>query len=88
MKGKVCKIKGASRYFSQKYGTPNPEIVIEDTDVNVCGRSWMDMTGNPAAMLFGMRSGTEGLPFGGAVYYGKIGGMGELVHESELEVIE
>jgi len=84
-KGKTFKIKGNSAYFKKKYGTPNPKIAIEDQDTILFGKSWMMLDGNPAAMLFGMRSGMEGIPGGGKVYYGKINNLGELVHESELE---
>jgi len=87
-KGKTYRIKGESIYLSKKYGTSNPIILIGGTDKEVLGCFWGGANGNPAAMLFGMRSGFEGLPFGGQVYYGHIGGMGELVHESELEPTE
>lgn len=50
--------------------------------------------GNPACLLFALRAGIEGLPVGSkrsvsdeGVWYGHIGPLGELVHESELEVI-
>jgi hypothetical protein len=46
-------------------------------------------------MLFAMRSGFEHLPWGGTVWYGHIeinfpkgAGLGELVHESELEEVK
>ena len=42
------------------------------------------MQGNPTCLLYAMRSAAEGFPFGGE-YYGKVGPLGELVHESELE---
>jgi hypothetical protein len=81
------RVKGESKYFAKKYGTPNPIIRVEDTDREVFGKSWGVMDGNPTCLLYAMRSGTEGLPLGGAVYYGHIGGYGELVHESELEPV-
>lgn len=87
MKGKLCKIKGKSLYFKKKYGTHNPKILVEDEDVNVFDGKWMYQIGNPACMLFSIRVGTEGLPIRGKVYYGKIGMFGELVHESELEIL-
>lgn len=87
MNGKRCRIKGTSKYFKEKYGSANPEIQIECTDIEAWGRSWMAMDGNPTAMLYGMRSGLDGLPWVGNVYYGKIKSLGELVHESELEVL-
>ena len=79
-------IKGNSKYFKEKYGTTNPKIKIEDIDKVVFGGSWMVQNGNPACVLFGMRSGFENIPDEGNVYYGHIGAYGELVHESELRV--
>ena len=82
--GSTYRIKGKSHYFKKKYGTSNPYIRIEDTDRQVFGGSWRDQIGNPACMIFAMRSGFEGVGTG-KVYYGKIGNMGELVDISELE---
>jgi len=81
--GKTYRIKGDSDYFKDKYGTPNPDIRIEGTDTEVFGGSWGDQNGNPACILYAIRS--VGVPLSGQVYYGKINGLGELVHESELE---
>lgn len=89
-KNKLYKIKGKSKYFKNKYGTYNPEILIEDEDVNVFGGGWGFQNGNPACLLYAIRNAREGLPSTGKVYYGKIEidgkfALGELVHESELE---
>lgn len=82
------RIKGASKYFANKYGTSNPTIAIEGTDREVFGKFW-DVCNTPGCILYALRSGTEGIPLGGTVYYGHIegAGLGELVHESELEQI-
>lgn len=85
---KEYKIKGSSKYFKEKYGTSNPVIRIEDDHEKVFGGWWGVQNGNPACMLFGMRSGFEGIPNNGKVYYGHIHSMGELVHENELEEIQ
>ena len=77
-------IRGSSKYFLKKYGTYNPTIIIEDKDSVIFGGSWMNQNGNPTCLLYAARSGIEGLPLSGNVYYGKIEGLGELVHESEL----
>ncbi|MCP3682171.1 MAG: hypothetical protein GY861_05710 [bacterium] len=82
------KIKGNSKYFARKYNTPNPEIDIEDTDINIWGTSWKDQGGNMACMLYATRTKSEGIPLTGTTYYGKVQGMGELVHESELEELQ
>jgi len=89
-KNKVYRIKGESKYFKEKYGTSNPEIRIEDTDKEVFGGSWGDQQGNPACMLFGIRSGMENPKEGGIlsdVWYGKVQGFGELVYGCELEEV-
>jgi hypothetical protein len=62
------------------------EYHIEDLWIKVAGQSWMDSDGNPAAMLYGIRSGLAGLPIDNDVLYGKISGLGCLVHVSEIEV--
>jgi len=65
------------------------EILIEDWWENVSGMSWMDAKGNPACLKYAMRTGLQGfnIPTDNEVLYGKIGGIGELVHLSELEEI-
>ncbi len=57
---------------------------VEDWWMNVSGGSWMDAVGNPAALNYAMRSAMAGLPIDNKVLYGKIGGLGFLIHESEL----
>ena len=70
-------------YFEEKYGDPNPIYEVEGLDVDVFGKSWGMMDGNPACLLYAIRAaGTT--PFGGNVYYGKIGCLGEVIHECEL----
>ena len=78
------KIKGKSKYFKKKYGTYNPIIKIEGTDKEVFGGFWGWQKGNPACMFFGIRTGLESVATIQA-YYGKIGNLGELVDETELE---
>ena len=60
------------------------EFRLEDWCENVLGCSWMNATGNPAAMKYGMRSGFANLPTDNEVVYGKAGPYGYLVHVSEL----
>lgn len=57
---------------------------IEDWWVNVAGQSWMNATGNPACLGYAMRSAAAGLPLDDEVVYGKVNGLGYLVHVSEL----
>lgn len=91
--GKTYRVKGNSKYFKKKYGTSNPKIIIEARDAEVLGIGWEHADGNPAAMLYAGRIGSEGIQgdgplFSKNVYYGKICGLGELVEESELEAME
>jgi hypothetical protein len=89
-KDRKYKIRGKSKYFLEKYGMNNPVIEIEDLWINVSGESWMQSNGNPACLLFAIRTGLSGEKYSYSddkVYYGKIGGMGELVCEDELEEI-
>jgi hypothetical protein len=69
--------------------SPTPQLDgatfhIEDWWDRVAGVSWMFANNNPAAMKFGIRSGFAHLPVDNEVVYGKIDGMGEIVHVSEL----
>ena len=59
-------------------------IRIEDWWDRVAGKSWMDCNGNPAALVYAMRSVDNDLPADDEVLYGKINGLGHLIHISEL----
>lgn len=58
---------------------------IEDWWDRLTGTSWMFSDGNPAAMIYAMRS-AGGLPLDDEVVYGKdiMSGLGHLVHVSEI----
>lgn len=60
------------------------EFTIEDWWDKLGGVSWMNSTGNPAALKYAMRSGFGGLPSDDEVVYGKVGGLGHIIHVSEL----
>jgi hypothetical protein len=59
---------------------------VEDYWDRVTGGSWMFADGNPAAMVYGMRSGFSGgkIPLDDQVVYVKIGPFGHLLHTSEI----
>lgn len=62
---------------------------IEDWWDRLTGESWMYSNGNPAAMEYGIRSSGIGhpgdrSPMNDEVVYGKIGGLGKLMHVSKL----
>lgn len=60
------------------------EYTIEDYWDRLTGRSWGMSDGNPAAIVYGLRAGMNQLPWDDEVVYGKIGGLGHLVHVSEI----
>ena len=62
------------------------DFVVEDWWDRVSGSSWMDAIGNPAAMIYAIRSGVMMIPLDDEVVYGKVDGLGHLVHVSELIV--
>jgi hypothetical protein len=64
------------------------DFEVEDWWINVAGRSWMFCDGNPACLIFAMRSAAAGLPTDNEVIYGKVGAYGHLVHESEIVLLE
>ena len=59
---------------------------VEDWWENVYGESWMFSNGNPAALSYAFRAGLQGLPADNDVLYGKIDGLGFLVHVTEIDV--
>lgn len=63
---------------------PGAIFRIEDYWQNVAGGSWMHAGSNPTALVYGMRSALAGLPLDNEVVYGKVDGLGHLVHVSEL----
>ena len=62
------------------------EYRVEDWWDKISGSSWMFAQGNPACLKYAMRSGfaKPPLPTDDEVVYGKIGGLGHLIHVSEL----
>lgn len=61
------------------------EIEIEGLWTEVSGSSWMFAKGNPACLHYAARAVKDKLPTDDKVYYGKIGAMGCLIHESEID---
>lgn len=81
--GKKVKIKDSAAEIG------GSEILIEDYWDRLVGKSWMYSNGNPAAMNYAIRIGfsENKIPSDNEVLYGKIGGMGYLVHFVEIEKI-
>lgn len=69
---------------SHDWGEGDHEFRIEDWWDRVTGGSWMDAKGNPAALIYAVRSVDAGLPLDNQVVYGHIKNRGTLVHVSEL----
>ena len=84
--GKTVKIKASAthRQYPEFGGS---DFRLEDWWDRVSGVSWMNANGNPACLIYAMRGADQKprLPIEDEVVYGKIGGMGSLVHVSELE---
>ena len=83
--GKKVKIKESviHRQFPDFGGS---EICIEDWWDRVAGKSWMICDGNPACLIYALRSIDNTIPTDNEVLYGKRkDGFGSLVHVSEIE---
>lgn len=65
-------------------------VIVEGTDYDLWGKEWGEMGGNPAAMIYAMRSIEDSyIPDEGVVYGAKRpNGESTLFHECELEFIE
>lgn len=83
--GKKVKIKFVEPGHFQLEGLEH-EYTIEDWWDKITGGSWMWAEGNPAAIIYGMRAGLAfgKIPTDDEVVYGKINGLGHLVHVSEI----
>ncbi len=87
--GKTVRIKAhVTHPQNDKFG--GAELRIEDWHDRIAGQSWMDCNGNPACIIYAMRTGlaTHDVPTDNEVVYGKVGPFGHLVHVSELEIPE
>ena len=83
-KGKIVKIKNDPGINEMVRGK---SYLIEDWQINVGGESWTTCKGNPVCMQFAIRTGLQSFetPTNDKVFYGKIGGLGYLVHETEIK---
>lgn len=88
--GQVYTLKPASEkrreYFAEKYGTATPVYRVEAPDVQLFRDRWFNQTGNIGCLVAAMSMSDLPLQtMTGPAYYGHIGGMGEVVLESEIE---
>jgi hypothetical protein len=58
-------------------------MLVEDWWDRVSGNSWIANPLNPACLIYSVHR-NFGLPLDDEVVYGKVGGLGQLVHDSEL----
>ncbi len=61
------------------------KYIVEDLWINVAGKSWMFCDGNPACLKYAIRSAMSELPMDDDVLYGKVSGLGHLIHISEIK---
>lgn len=63
------------------------EFVVEDWADKVLGHSVWETHGNPAALEYDVRIGTNGnhVPIDDKAVYGKVGGFGHIIHDSEID---
>lgn len=75
----------SGHYKLNAHGLDAIEIEVEDWWDRVSGGSWTTAQGNPAALKYAVRTGIAAcVPTDDEVVYGKIGGLGHLVHVTEL----
>lgn len=60
------------------------DYTIEGYWDELTGKSWGDTCGNPACLKYAFRIAGGDVPTDDRVFYGKIGYLGELIHECEV----
>lgn len=90
--GKTLKLDitmhGLDKFAAHDIGSGVQEYRVEDWWDRIAGKSWMHCDGNFAALGYAARSGALGLPLNDEVVYGKVGGLGFLIHNDELLAAE
>jgi hypothetical protein len=83
--GKTVRIKSSVKHF-QYPDFGGSDFTVEDYWDRIANKSWMDCDGNPACLVYALRSGFSNIPLDNEVLYGKSkNGLGSLVHVSEIE---
>lgn len=85
--GQTVRLNDTAADPGQGAVVPDATYQLEDWWDRIAGMSWMACDGNPAAMHYAIRSGLNRLSLNDEVVYGKIGGLGHLVHVSELPAV-
>lgn len=87
--GETMRINDAAMTLPTGQVLSGRSIVIEDYWQNISGQSWINSDANPTVLMYAMRTGLQGgIPIDNEVVYGKVAGLGVLVHVSELEEIK
>lgn len=87
--GKKVAIKtGPMKFGHDPDELDGSEFIVEDWWDRVYGATWMHAEGNPACLKYAIRSACVGLPIDNEVVYGKVGMLGHLVHNNELEMLD
>lgn len=86
--GATVKVKDGVKPLMGRVNFAGADFTVEDWWENVFGASWKFATGNPAAMQYAMHLFDSNLPIDDEVVYGKINGLGYILHVSELELPE
>ena len=84
--GKTIKIRSQIKHL-QDPNFGGSDFIIEDWYDRIMGKSWMFCDGNPACLIYAIRTGTSEFPIpnDNEVLYGKTpNGLGHLVHINEL----
>ena len=86
-RNKTLRIKSSSTH-PQVPDFGGSSILIEDwwDRINGDGKSWRDCVGNPACLVYAVRSVFNNFPADDEVLYGHIDSFGHIVHISELEI--
>ena len=82
--GETVKIKPDVKH-PQNPSFGGSDFRIEDWHDRVSGKSWTDCQGNPACLVYAIRTAGK-IPIDNEVVYGKVGPYGHLVHVSELDL--
>jgi len=84
--GKTVKIKKTATH-QQVPDFGGSDYLVEDWCDRIIGKSWMYANGNPACLIYAMRSADQSpeIPIDNEVLYGHVGAFGHLVHISEIE---
>ena len=83
--GKTVKIRPEIKH-PQDPNFGGSDFRVEDWVDKIMGKSWMFCKGNPACLVYAVRTGLSEtkVPTDDEVLYGKVGCFGHLVHVSEL----